>query len=144
MTVQSIREFMTKNYMPPQGFTPYKGRSIAYGQRVKVYKNLHKNTYSVVDVTTGLVLGYADRITLQDVDFKVSEAGRQRVLQEKRKNVHAYVTGTFVATTGATQRHTAYYNPYKVETFVTSTQEALHEAAIATLEPSGVTYTGRL
>ena len=126
----------------PPGFISYKGRRIAYGQRVKVYRNLHKDTYSIADAVSGLVLGYCVRVTLNDAEFKVSEAGRQRVLKEKRKNVHAYVVGTFVATAGATQRRAARYNPYEVATFVTSAGEPLHEASIVTLEHGGVTYEG--
>jgi hypothetical protein len=38
-------------------------------------------------------MGHCNVICLQDVVFKVSEAGRQRVLREKRKNVHAGVEG---------------------------------------------------
>ena len=33
-------------------------------------------------------------LCLKNVTFKVSEAGRQRVLKQKKKNVHAFVEGT--------------------------------------------------
>lgn len=137
----SVRQFETENYTPPPGFVSHKGRRIEYGQRVKVYRNLHKNVYSIADAESGLVLGYCARVTLTDAEFKVSEAGRQRVLREKRKNVHAYVVGTFVATAGATQRRAARYNPYEVATFVTSAGEPIYEASIVTLEHGGVTYS---
>lgn len=47
----------------------------------------------------GKVRAHADRLLVlpgdgkQTVEFKVSEPGRQRVLREKRKNVHSYVVG---------------------------------------------------
>lgn len=52
--------------------------------------------------------------------MKVSQAGRRRVLKEKRKNVHAGIVGTWdyrdihsIDGTGIT------YNPYLYESFVT-------------------------
>lgn len=65
--------------------------------KVKVYKNLHNGMYSIQAMhgdNKGRVVGYATRLLLDDVTFKVSESGRQRVINEKRKNVHAYVCGT--------------------------------------------------
>jgi len=43
--------------------------------------------------TRGLVLAHADKLLLDDAVFKVSEKGRQRVISEQRKNVHAGVQG---------------------------------------------------
>jgi len=84
----------------PWGGKPYKGRDIKPGQRVKVYRNLHRGGYSVVALdgpSKGLVVGHAEHITLGDVEFVVSEAGRQRVIREKKKNVHAYAVGTLLS-----------------------------------------------
>jgi hypothetical protein len=61
--------------------------------RVKVYFNLHLDCLSVIDAETGLLYCHAHRVELHDAKFRVQEAGRQRVLREKRKNVHAYVVG---------------------------------------------------
>ena len=63
----------------------------AVGDRVRIYWNLHKMTFSVMH--KGLVIGYAHEIYLHDAKFIVSEAGRQRCLREGRKNVHAYIEG---------------------------------------------------
>ena len=58
---------------------------------VQVYKNLHKsraadkNIYSVRNKKSGLVINHVENIELKNVIFKVSEAGRQRVLKERRK-----------------------------------------------------------
>lgn len=122
----------------------YKGRTLEAGTPVKVYRNLHNQTFSIVDVATGLVVAHSEVVNLKDAKFVVSEAGRQRVLREKQKNVHAYVVGTFVSTHRESRRHEATYNPYKYETFVTSTQEPLHEAAAVTLKDGKVYYTGRV
>ena len=59
-----------------------------------VYYNLHKHVFSVRSCKSGLVEHHVNTVILSDCDFKVSKAGRDRVLKEKRKNVHAGVKGT--------------------------------------------------
>ena len=49
-------------------------------KKVFVYRNLHKKCYSVKDWKTKKVIAHVDNIFLKDAVFKVSEAGRQRVL----------------------------------------------------------------
>lgn len=44
---------------------------------------------------------HATHLKLSDVVFRVSEAGRQRVLKEKQKNVHAYAVGLLEAVQGS-------------------------------------------
>ena len=67
--------------------------------KVKVYYNLHKNCYSIVSLEKenyGKVIKHENCVPLFDAQFKVSEKGRQRVLREQKKNVHAYVVGTWL------------------------------------------------
>ena len=54
-------------------------------KRVRVYRNLHKNCFSVKQ--DGLVRCHADHVTLEDCKFIVSKAGQERVRDEGRKNV---------------------------------------------------------
>ena len=61
--------------------------------RVKVYYNLQKDCLSVIDAETGLLYCHAHRVELHDAKFRVQLAGRNRVIKEKRKNVHAYIVG---------------------------------------------------
>ena len=61
----------------------------------------------------GKVLQHSTEFFLKDVEFKVSQAGRSRVLREKRKNVHAFVCGT----PDQVERKVK-YNPYKYNSFV--------------------------
>jgi hypothetical protein len=101
--------------------------------RVFVYWNLHKDCWSVKALegeNKGRVIKHANNINLTHCTFKVSKAGRERVLREKRKNVHAGVVGnlSFVGEVGDTalwECASAYpafipvtYNPYKYSTFV--------------------------
>ena len=95
------------------------------GDRLKVfvYYNLHRHTWSIKALEgpqKGLVIGHSDTVLLQDATGKVSEAGRQRLLTEKRKNVHAGITGTLVHTGGEGffPGIEVTYNPYKYSTFV--------------------------
>jgi len=87
-----------------------------------IYFNLHKNVFSVKDVKTGLVAGdHKEMVIVKNAVFKVSEAGRQRVLIEGVKNVHAGVKGELgvfsdVDTANMVQ---VTYNPKKYDSFVT-------------------------
>lgn len=85
--------------------------------KVKVYFNLHKKLFSVVDVSTGLVVSHVDEILLTDVTFKVRPGGRAKVLATGVKNVHAFVLGTISDSTfKSTTRVT--YNPFRYDSFV--------------------------
>jgi hypothetical protein len=99
-----------------------KGRTIEKGQKVFVYKNLHKGCWSVKDVKSGLVLAHCEEIELENATFKVSEAGRQRVLREGRKNVHAGVVGYYTGNSFELQdimkgMNMVTYNPHKFDSF---------------------------
>lgn len=101
--------------------------------KVKVYWNLHRKCFSVQHC--GKVVMHVDDITIYNPVFKVSEAGRQRVLREKRKNVHAFVVGDYYrdpVEEFSPQGHIVTYNPYKYEHFVfANTEEALYNADVA-------------
>jgi len=102
-------------------------------KRVRVYRNLHKQCFSVQQ--DGLVRCHTDHVTLQDCKFIVSKAGQKRVRDEGRKNVHAFVEGLLVDTreadaivdgtksdaeidAGNSDWKKAYYNPYTCDTFI--------------------------
>ena len=85
--------------------------------RVQIYWNSHKRLWSVRQ--NRRVVLHAENLLLSDCRFVVNERGRQRVLREKRKNVHAYVEGTLAAF--GLGLHTAIrvtYNPYQDSAFV--------------------------
>lgn len=84
--------------------------------KVRVYYNLHKNMLSVQSkVESGWrVIAHEESVALRDVRFKVSEAGRQRVIKEKKKNVHAFIEGTMVQGNERISADTPVsYNPYR-------------------------------
>jgi hypothetical protein len=87
-------------------------------KKVRVYFNLHRKKLSVQEKTAKgwRVWLHTNKITLENVTFKVSEAGRQRVLRERKKNVHAFVEGDLILldeTAKIQPRMWVSYNPYR-------------------------------
>jgi hypothetical protein len=102
------------------------------GQKVMVYYNLHKHTFSVQK--SGIVVLHADFVKLSNVEFRVRKGGLEKVRKEKTKNVHAFVIGTLEDyceypcdnIPEDTEGEIISYNPYKNDSFVVkSTQEPI-------------------
>ena len=113
---------------------------IDFTKPVKVYYNLRKRLFSVQQ--GGKVVAHVHSIDLYDVTFKVSEAGRQRVLATKQKNVHAYVVGRALVPGGPARDldfdYRVSYNPYKAGTFVVAgTTQPVYNAVYAALRNEG-------
>lgn len=106
------------------------------GLRVAVYRNLHKDCFSVTH--KGIVVAHVKEIHLLDVEFRVSVVGRQRVLREQQKNIHAKVWGTVVESLPDRERVLAYYNPYTCQSFVSPTGVPLYSMADAVLRDNCV------
>lgn len=122
--------------------------------RVFCYYNLHRRCFSLKALEgpdKGRVVAHADAVHLTDVTFKVSQAGRARVLREKRKNVHAGAVGTLAAyqapgaaaSSGWTRRARRFgtmaaavsYNPYRGPSFFDcETGQAVAQAAECLLQ----------
>jgi hypothetical protein len=88
----------------------------------------------------GKIVARVEQLQMKDVEFKVSQAGRARVLETGRKSIHAGIVGEIEALWGATLREgienstilglavgkpfgkvegeAVFYNPRKVSTFV--------------------------
>lgn len=91
--------------------------------KVFCYFNLHKKTFSVKALEgefKNRVIAHSDEVNLTDARPKVSEAGRQRVLKEKSKNVHAGMVGKVTSLKSENQKivREITYNPYKYSSFV--------------------------
>jgi len=72
-----------------------------------IYWNIHAGLFSVKALDgkhRGRVVAHARAVLLTGVAFKVSEAGRQRVLTTGRKNVHAGLVGDVRAALIETRR----------------------------------------
>ena len=83
-------------------------------KKVYVYRNLHKKCWSVMDWQTKKVVEHCHEISLDNAVFKVSQAGRKRVNEEKRKNVHAGILGWLNGPRSQhhSLRNEVTYNPY--------------------------------
>jgi hypothetical protein len=95
--------------------------------KVRIYYNFRKKIFSVQEKVNGSwkVTEYTNDIFLRNVEFKVSEAGRQRVLKDKRKNVHAFILGErfpFIPKSFV-YRDEVSYNPYKGENFIVVSEQ---------------------
>jgi hypothetical protein len=112
--------------------------------RVFVYFNLHKKCFSIKALEgdrKGRVVAHSNTVLLEGCKLMVSEAGRQRVLREKRKNVHAGVSGTWINyCTNRVENHFEFlsmvgrqvtYNPYKYDSFVIkATEQSVNKADV--------------
>lgn len=106
------------------------------GTRVRVYRNLRNGLMSVQSKIGGswLVVGHVESLLLYDAEFKVSQVGRQKVIDHNRKNVHAYVYGELAdINTDVTLPTKAMYNPYKYQTFVTESYGRIDTANCASI-----------
>lgn len=106
------------------------------GQRVMVYYNLHKKTFSIQK--SGIVLLHADYVKLENVEFRVRQGGKEKVRKDKSKNVHAFVIGDILDfckypclnLPSENEGEIVTYNPYKNDSFVVkSTQEPIFSAS---------------
>lgn len=98
----------------------------------RVYWNLHKKVWSVQGYVKGrgwIVLFHMPELWMENVTFKVSEAGRQRVIRTRRKNVHAYAVGFLCDIfQHSPQAEKVSYNPYRGNTFVDQMDAPVHSA----------------
>jgi hypothetical protein len=115
---------------------------------VQIYRNLHRNrgdggaVYSIRN-NDGIVEGHDSWLTLENCKLRVRDKGRERVREEKRKNVHAYIQGkmSYLQPNAWKFRQMGEpveitYNPYKHETFVqVETGEPVYEAKAVFTNP---------
>jgi len=94
--------------------------------KFRIYRNLHKGNFSIqsyIQEKSGYRV--TDRVTsaiIEDCSFRVYESGRQKVLRERKKNVHAYVESKsyrhIQGEVDVTNLREIYYNPYNHEYFI--------------------------
>lgn len=96
--------------------------------KVFVYYDLHHQCWSLRSLKTGRVLNFRrtpdgrqkvrrQTVALRDCQFRVSQAGRRRVLASGRKNVHAGVVGTLTCLAPADRQaltRRVSYNPQRL------------------------------
>jgi len=110
--------------------------------KVEVYRNLHKQCWSVRDNKTGKVVDHVRNIHIKDATLVVRPSGREKVLRERKKNVHAFVKGEITTIGGVPiEIHQVVYNPYKNTTFIEKgSGEPIHTAKNVFLTSLGNVY----
>jgi hypothetical protein len=84
--------------------------------RVTVHKNLQRGDWSISQ--KGLVISNQSDCWLSDVTFYVCESMRQRVIERKRRKVHAWARGQISdAPVNAGEGFPISYNPYVSDKF---------------------------
>jgi hypothetical protein len=98
----------------------------------------------------GVVRASARQVRLCDVEFRVREAGRQRMLRDKRRNVHAFAVGRLVDFVHPGDSRDmepmagrgVFYDPWRFASFVDSDTEAPVTAVrVAQFDEDGVIYS---
>lgn len=95
------------------------------------------------DVKTRKVIFHFDALLLTDVTFKVSQAGRERVLREQRKNVHAGVEGLLMDNPPLDWfdcKERVRYNPYEAAYFRDEADRKIVHAKAVFLNNEGKVY----
>ncbi len=120
-------------------------------RRVRVYYNLTRRCWSITDAATRRVIGHWwGRLTLTACAFVVSQAGRARVLREKRKNVHAVIEGCIgdgspplIYQGGTAEWLPVGYNPYRNSTFIVRRTDGSEEPVMSASQVKlGATFGG--
>lgn len=88
--------------------------------RYYIYRNLRTKGFSVRH--RGKVIAHLNEPAyVSNVDFKVNESSRQRVIREKQKNVHAFIiceNFCMVPQVTVDEINKVTYNPYTDSTFM--------------------------
>lgn len=112
-------------------------RSLDINERVSVYRNTHKNCYSIKQ--GNVVVAYADKLFLRQTTFKVNQTGRNRVIESERKNPHAWINGLICSLEFSQKGRQITYNPYLYKEFVYKrTKRPCRPGGIVWLKPEGV------
>ena len=112
-------------------------------KQVKVYRNLHRGCWSVMQ--DGIVRFHCSHLSIANCSFHVNEKGRQRVIRNKRKEVHAWIKGRIPYSVCYSDMdfsewpihsHRVTYNPYLFGSFLMD-DDPVHEVARVRFMPSG-------
>jgi hypothetical protein len=115
---------------------------------VRVFKSLKHGCYSIVQ--DGRLRASAREVRLREVEFRVREAGRQRMLRDGRRNLHAFAVGRLLdfvhpdetRTLGEMSGRPIHYDPYRFAHFIDlETLEPVKGADLVQLDERGVIYS---
>lgn len=113
------------------------------GARIRTYWNLHKDCYSIVHAegdNYGRVAGYLRMpFLLKNVEFRVQEATRQRIVEDGVRDICAYVVGRVESLGSVAPKHIqrmqnrgrhVQFNPFTGDSFVDEGGNSVEQASI--------------
>jgi len=108
--------------MNKEKFTSRMGRTVEKNMLVGVHWNAHKNCWSIVQFKSrhavGLVLGYAENITLRDCTTHIDKSKQKKVRVTEKKDRHAFIVGYVESFEPEGLDNQLYYNPHQLDNFV--------------------------
>ncbi len=128
-------------------FLPKMDDVIDHTKPVRVFRNWKHDCYSIMQ--HGRVRASARHVRLVDVEFRVREAGRRKMLETARRNVHAYAIGHLVDYVHPSDprefdgigARIVSYDPYHYSSFVDAeTLAPVVTARVADFTEHGVRY----
>lgn len=117
---------------------------------VRVFRNWKHGCYSIMQ--DGAIRASAKQVRLADVEFRVRESGRQRMLRRQRRNVHAFAEGRLVdhahpedaRDLDALVGRGLFYDPYRFSSFVDrDSGQPVTFACVVHFDEYGVVYLNR-
>lgn len=114
---------------------------------VRVIRNWKHDCYTILQ--NGTPKASARQVHLADVEFRVRQSGRNKMLREKRRNVHAYAVGRLIDYThpdedrviGNIRGRAVAYDPYRAAAFVdVETDTPVTAARVVHFAENGVFY----
>ena len=94
---------------------------VCTGLLTRCYRNLNTGNMSLTQQInkSWILIGHTDNVVIEYPRFYVSERGRQRVIKENRKNIHAYCEGILIGMNPSTipPLQEIHYCPYSQSYF---------------------------
>lgn len=110
--------------------------------RIEAYRNLTRRCWSLR--SGGRVIEHRPRVVLRDCTMRVREGGRQRVIREGHRSVHAWIEGETLDTLPDVYLFEIGYNPWLAATFtVRPGYEPICGARIVLLDEHGKAWAAR-
>jgi hypothetical protein len=107
---------------------------------VRVYRNVNTGTFSAQEKTEKgwRITSHPNKVRLRNARFRVNQGGRKKVLEDRRKNVHAYIEGELVDTKSTISGKLLTYDPYKTSQFITTDGKKVLHADEVSVDSFGI------
>lgn len=90
---------------------PFKGRSVDEGQRVNVYRNLHRKLFTIKCPKTNRVLAHGTDFSLLHAKPRIQRSGKMKAREQGVRSPHAYLQGYYQSTPMTALEQVITYDP---------------------------------